>query len=200
MEFGRTTRHSKGQYLPQSAFRALSPDTAGGRHDPLTRTLHWVFAIGIIYATIIGYALHFIAEGQLHTALSHLNMSLASVLIVLFPIRVWWRLVRRDPPPPSGLTPAQLRPARLIQAAIYATIGEVLISGYLMVPKSYMLFGAITVPTPFDGNPATQKVLHLFYWAHRAGCATLAGLVVLHVAGVIMHTVIRPIGLLRRMV
>jgi len=28
----------------------------------------------------------------------------------------------------------------------------------------------------------------------------LAGMVVLHVAGVIMHTVIRPIGLLRRMV
>lgn len=199
--------------MPRSAVRERPADTIGGgptdlpdraarvgRHDLLTRALHWIFAVGILYATVVGYGLHFIAPGPVHTTLSRLNMSLASVLIVLFPLRLSWRMVRRQPAPPAGLTPAQLRPARMVQNALYAVIAEVLISGYLMVPKSYSLFGLVTVPTPFDGSPATHQALRLFFWAHRAGCATLAGLIVLHVAGVIVHTVIRPIGLLRRMV
>ena len=198
--------------MPQSVVREVKRDTIGNppgglspaahiaRHDPLTRALHWIFAVGILYATIVGYGLHFIAPGPVHTMLSQLNMSLASVLIVLFPLRLWWRMVRRQPAPPAGLTPAQIRPARMVQNALYAVIAEVLISGYLMVPKSYSLFGLMAVPTPFDGGPPTHQALRLFFWAHRAGCATLAGLIVLHVAGVILHTLIRPIGLLRRMV
>jgi cytochrome b561 len=167
-----------------------------GRYDLLARLLHWIFAIGIIYASIVGYALHFIPDGTVHGFFSRLNMSLATVLIALFPIRVWWRFVRTEPTEPLGLSPAQIKLARMIQALIYLTILSVLVSGYLMVPDGYQLFGLANIPTPFAKGMATED----FFILHRLSCAALCGLVGLHLLGVLAHTVVKPNGLLRRMI
>lgn len=166
------------------------------RYDLLTRTLHWIFAIGILYATAVGYALHLIPAGPAHDFLSRLNMSLATALILLYPLRAWWRFARRDPAPPAGLDPAQFRLARRVQTALYLAILAVSVSGYLMVPDGYRFFGLVTIPTPFAKGPTTEAFLLL----HRISCGILTGLVGLHLLGVLVHTLVRPIGLLRRMI
>lgn len=173
--------------------RKLATEVA--EYDVRTKILHWVFAGGILYASAVGYALHFIPPGRIHTGLSHLNMSLASVLILLFPFRVWWRIVRPEPAPPQGLSAGQVHAARMIQTVIYAAIFAVLASGYLMVPDGYWFFGFAWVPTPF----AKGAVTDFFFMVHRIGCAALVSLVGLHLGGVILHTFVKPIGLLRRM-
>jgi len=165
------------------------------RYDLLTRTLHWIFAIGILYATAVGYGLHIMPAGPLHDFLSRLNMSLATVLILLYPVRSGWRLLRTNPAPPQGLSPQEYRPARLVQTLLYSIILAVLVSGYLMVPDGYHLFGLLPIPTPFAKGPATEA----FFLLHRISCATLAALIGLHLLGVLVHTVLRPIGLLKRM-
>lgn len=175
--------------------RAQPSDLRPGRHDALTRTLHWVFAIGILYASVVGYALNLIPKGPTHDALSHLNMSLATILIFLFPLRVWWRLVRDQPAPPAEIDDKARRLAHLVQTTIYAAILVVLASGYLMVPHGYRLFDLVAIPTPFEDGVITD----LFFVIHRASCAVLSGLIGLHLAGVFLHTVMRPTGLLRRM-
>lgn len=165
------------------------------RYDSVTRLLHWVFAVGIIYASIVGYALGWIADPSAHDFFSHLNMSLATVLMALFPVRVAWRFIRAEPASPA-IDPRELRLAKGVQSLIYLAIAAVLISGFLMVPHSYALFGTVTVPTVFEKGPMTEA----FFLAHRIGCASLVGLVLLHGMGVVKHTLIKPVGLLRRMV
>lgn len=180
----RQTRFSNAHHLPSEGF------------DRLSKVLHWVFAVGILYAMGVGYGLHLMQAGQTHDFFSHLNMSLATVLIVLFPIRLIWRLIRRQPAPPKGLAPQDLRRAVIVQSLIYALILIVLASGFLMVPHGYTLFGIAHVPTPFAKGAVTDA----FFIIHRISCATLTALIGLHLAGVLLHTLVRPIGLIRRMI
>lgn len=184
---------------PASSMAGPDPSahSALDRYDGLARLLHWVFAIGILYASIVGYSLMWIGEGMsrpLHDFFAHLNMSLATVLMVLFPLRVAWKFVRVDPPPPD-IDARQLKLARGVQILLYVTIFSALLSGFLAVPHSYMLFGMMTVPTPFEQGPVTGSFLQ----AHHVSCALLVGLVSLHVMGVLRHTMIKRVDILRRM-
>jgi len=171
-----------------------SPDREIGRYDLLARLLHWVFAIGIIYASIVGYSLGFIGDHQLHDALAHLNMSLATILLVLLPVRLLWRF-RRIEPPQLAMDARQQKIAQLVHALLYFTMAWVLVSGFLMVAHSYSFFGLFDIPTVFEAGGAT----HVFFQLHRVGCALLAGLVGLHLLGVIKHLVIHRTNILRRM-
>jgi superoxide oxidase len=171
-------------------------DRAVVRYDALTRVLHWIFAAAILYATVAGYALAQLPDGPLRECLSRLNMSIATVLIVLFPLRVWWASVRVSPRPLAGVSPMQRSIAHGVHRLLYLTIFAVLASGYLMVPKGYEFFGLVEIPTPFAQGALTER---LFVF-HRASCAVLAGLVVLHVLAVVKHQWIARNGVLRRMV
>jgi cytochrome b561 len=48
------------------------------RYDGLARFLHWIFAAGIIYASIAGYTVARLSSGPERDFLSRLNMSIAS--------------------------------------------------------------------------------------------------------------------------
>jgi superoxide oxidase len=166
------------------------------RYDGLSRVLHWIFAAAIVYATVAGYALAQLPDGALREFLSRLNMSIATVLIVLFPLRVWWARVRVSPRELASVSPMQRAIAHGVHRLIYLTIFAVLASGYLMVPNGYEFFGMVEIPTPFSQGALTER---LFVF-HRASCAVLAGLVVLHVLAVVKHQWIARNGVLKRMV
>jgi cytochrome b561 len=165
------------------------------RYDGITRFFHWFFAAVIIYTSVAGYALIQIAGGAVHDFLSRLNMSIATVLIVLFPLRVGWKFVRREPRALSGTPAWQRSLATCIHNLIYVVILTVLASGFLMVPNGYSFFGLIGIHTPFLKGALTDEL----FAVHRASCALLAGLVALHVLAVIKHQLIARNGVLRRM-
>jgi superoxide oxidase len=166
------------------------------RYDIVARFFHWVFAAGILYASVMGYALALTVHGPVHDFLSRLNMSIATVLIVLFPFRVIWKLLRIEPRALQGVPGWQRSLAHLVHNAIYLIIFAVLASGFLMVPNSYSFFGLIEIHTPFPKGPLTEE----FFAVHRASCALLAGLVVLHVLAVVKHQLFSRSDVLRRMV
>jgi superoxide oxidase len=167
---------------------------ASDRYDSLTRLLHWIFAVSIIYATVVGYALNWIDDRPLHDALSSFSMSLATLLIPLFPLRAVWKFVRVNPQPPA-LEAKQLKLARGAHNLLYVTIFAVLVSGFLMVPHGYRFFNLIFLPTPFEKGGLTET----FGQMHAICTALLSGLIILHVAGVVSHTVFKRINILRRM-
>lgn len=169
-------------------------DCPGERYDGLTRLLHWIFAISIIYASVAGYSLRWIDDRPLHDFLSRLNVSLATLLIPLFPLRAMWKFVRTDPPPPAVAT-RDLRLARGVQNLLYVAIFATLASGFLMMPHGYMLFGRIAVPTPFEKGEVTAE----FGWMHSVCTAVLSGLILVHIMGVLKHTLIKSVNILRRM-
>jgi cytochrome b561 len=173
----------------------LSAKDLPNRYDALSRSLHLIFAVIIIYASVSGYSLIFIHDQGLHDFLAQLNVSLTTVLIILFPLRYGWKFFRTNPAPLHNSRPRQLAIVRFVHNLLYLNIALVLITGYLMVPDSYKFFGLVTIPTPFNQGSITD----FFFMVHRICCLSLSGLVVLHLAGVIRHRMLYRDNLLRRM-
>jgi len=165
------------------------------RYDGVARFFHWVFAAGIIYASVAGYALAQLSSGPEREFLSRLNMSITTVLIVLFPLRVCWKFVRIEPRALPKVSELQNTLAHRVHILIYLAIFAVLASGFLMVPNGYPFFGLFEIHTPFVKGALTDKLFVI----HRASCALLAGLVVLHVLAVVKHQLITRNDVLRRM-
>ncbi|WP_035059338.1 cytochrome b [Andreprevotia chitinilytica] len=171
------------------------PQEAPQRYDLLTRIMHWVFAVAIIYATCAGFALHVITNPTAWRIISVLNMSLATCLIVMFPIRYLWKFFRKEPAEIDSIPAVQISAAHLVHSLIYVLTAVVLTSGFLMVPDGYSFFGFLHIPTLFQAGPVTS------HWnaIHRFGCMTLAAIVVLHVAAVLKHRFILKNNVLQRM-
>ncbi|MFP6560106.1 cytochrome b [Paraburkholderia sp. B3] len=182
-----TSEASRARRLP----RGGDPD----RYDVIARFFHWIFAAGIIYASIAGYTLAHLPAGPGREWLSQLNMSITTVLIALFPLRLGWTFVRARPRALPGIPRAQRAVAHLVHALLYLTIFAALASGFLMVPNGYSFFGLVEIPTPFAQGPLTETL----FVVHRASCALLAALVALHVLAVVKHQFIARNGVLRRM-
>jgi superoxide oxidase len=180
-----------GVFRAPSSRRAVDRD----RYDGIARFFHWVFAAGILYASIAGYALAQLPDGPQREFLSRLNMSITTVLIVLFPLRAGWTFVRQAPRAISGVSPTQLKIAHHVHALLYITIFAVLASGFLMVPNGYSFFGLVDIPTPFAKGTLTDTL----FVVHRAACALLTALVALHILAVVKHQFITRNDVLRRM-
>ncbi|KML61142.1 cytochrome B561 [Burkholderia cepacia] len=169
--------------------------SADGRYDRFSRALHWIFAVVILYTMAAGFALHFITDPGLWRFVSTLNMSLASCLIVLFPLRYVWSFFRRTPPDVESVPQGQRAIAHLVHSLIYVLVAFVLFSGFVMVPDGYWLFGIVYVKTPFSAGPVTEH----WFVLHRIGCYTLALLVAAHAGAALKHHFVSKNDVLKRM-
>ncbi|CAI2091934.1 Cytochrome b(N-terminal)/b6/petB [Serratia ficaria] len=165
------------------------------RYDAFSRMLHWVIAVGIIYATIVGYSLHFISHPTVFEFFSVLNMSLATVVTVLMAVRFIWRFFRPSVPYGGNIVGYKKGIVVLLHEIFYLIIFVVLISGFLMLEKGYDFFGIIHIPQPL-GNP---EVNAFFFLVHRYSCIALGGMLVLHVLAVIKHQFFEKNSILSRM-
>ncbi|HIC7213584.1 cytochrome b [Burkholderia stabilis] len=165
------------------------------RYDRLSRAMHWIFAAIILYTMVAGISLHFITYPAIWRFVSTLNMSLASCLIVLFPLRYLWSFFRQAPPEIRSIPKAQRAIAHLAHSLIYALVAFVLLSGYMMVPDGYWLFWTIFVKTPFSAGPVTEH----WFALHKVACYTLAALVAAHVGAALKHHFVSKNDVLKRM-
>ncbi|OPJ99449.1 cytochrome b [Serratia marcescens] len=165
------------------------------RYDTFSRVLHWVVAVGIIYAMIVGYSLHFISNPTVFTFFSELNMSLATVVTILMAVRFVWRFLRPSVPYGDNIVGYKKGIVVLLHEVFYIIIFVVLISGFLMLEKSYYLFGIIYVPQPLKN----VEVNAFFFLVHRYSCISLGGMLVLHVLAVIKHQFFEKNSILSRM-
>lgn len=168
---------------------------APARYDGITRFFHWTFAACIVYASVAGYSLSRVANGPVHHFLSQLNMSIGTVLMVLFPLRFGWKMLRTEPRALRDVPAWQQSLAHGVHGVLYLAMFAVLASGFLMVPNGYAFFGVVEIHTPFRQGALTDEL----FAVHRASCAVLAGLVVLHVLAVVKHQLITRNDVLRRM-
>ena len=165
------------------------------KYDPLSRTLHWIFAAIIIYTMIGGISLHIITNHALLHFVSTLNMSLASCLFVLFPIRYLWTFFRSEPAEIESIPATQRSIAHAVHSLIYALVALVLVSGFVMVPDGYPLFGLFYIHTPFSEGTITQH----WFQIHRICCYALLVLVVLHAGAALKHHLVSKNGVLKKM-
>jgi cytochrome b561 len=178
-----------------SQMNSQGASSGDGRYDRFSRALHWIFAVVILYTMAAGFSLHFITQQDIWRFVSTLNMSLASCLIVLFPLRYVWSFFRRTPPDVESIPAQQRSIAHLVHSLIYVLVAFVLFSGFVMVPDGYWLFWVFYVKTPFSAGPVTEH----WFVLHRIGCYVLAFLVAAHAAAALKHHFVSKNGVLKRM-
>lgn len=163
-------------------------------YDPLTRILHWLMAIVIIYTTIAGYLMHLTIDNNLKLSsfISTLNMSMATLITPLFFLRWCWRHLR-NPLPVEPVRHHKL--AKIIHSLIYFLMFSVLLSGFLMLKQEYQLFWLYTVPNPIT----SPEINNFFFRVHRISCGLLATLVLLHSSAALYHHYVTCNRILYRM-
>jgi cytochrome b561 len=162
-----------------------------------SRIFHWLTALLIFAALLIGFTMVNWLAG--YAALRMIHMSLGVVILVIVVLRIVNRV--RHHPPAFGSTIGRLEGLVVIwsERGLYALLLAQPLVGWAMVSatgKPVRVFGAVRLPSiaPFN--------THVF-WVLRETHSVLAYLLVLavaaHVSAVLAHSIVLGDGTLRRM-
>ena len=170
-----------------------------GRYSLPAMLLHWLMA-GLIFVTFpLGVYAHNLPFSPQKLQFISYHKWLGMTVLLLWGLRVLWRLTHR-PPPLSVLMPAWQRwAAHTTHFLLYVLLFAVPLSGWLMssakgVPVVY--FGIWHLPDLVHKNKELGDVLKEVHEGLNAG---LLGLVALHLLAVLKHTLIESNHTLRRM-
>ncbi|CNH39498.1 cytochrome b561 family protein [Yersinia massiliensis] len=145
--------------------------------------LHWVSAVIIIWATATGfYVALFDVAPTLKTLIGFINVSLTTLFIPVFIIRLYYYFTA-EKPEEINTTRLTIFIAHAVHFIIYLNITIVMVTGVLMMERDINVFGLFMIPQPIHNLAMTSA----FNTVHITSCATLAALVLLHIAAVIKH-------------
>ena len=174
--------HEAARQAHHAATDRQTPVRAG-RYGSLTRWLHWLSAVVILWALASGLAMAADLLGPTpKAAVSDFNVAITTVFLPIFLLRMAWTLAGKRPGPLSEQRGQQLA-ARVGHCALYAMTSVVLLSGVLMMDRPIDLFGLVNLPQPLTNAQWCEWFADL----HRNSSKYLTGLLVLHLAAVAWH-------------
>lgn len=168
------------------------------RYDRVSATLHWVVAGLTVAMLALGLAMVDVPRRtQLRGELFDLHKSLGIVLLGLMILRTTWRLTHRQPPH-AGLGEFNALVARTVHGLLYLLLLVQPLAG--LIASSLGTYGVaffgIPLPTWTTPDPARREV---FVTAHRIIARLLIALILLHIAGSLVHWAQGRHDILRRM-
>jgi cytochrome b561 len=179
----------------------MTETTAGPalRYDGFTVALHWLTALLVIMLFALAEIWGFLPHGtSLRRGLQSLHMSLGVVLVMLFVVRLAWRLSRgRHLPPVPGRV--QRLAAQLVHLALYGLLAAQLSLGLLFAwsrGHAIQFFWVLPIPAPLALADGTR---HLVADLHYYIAWTIILLAGAHAAAALWHHYIRRDDVLRRM-
>lgn len=156
--------------------------------------LHWISAIIIIWGSLSGfYVALFNHSLQLKNWIGFLNVSLTTIYIPIFMLRVWFAC-RHGKPTDSLLSHKEEELAAAGHFLLYSNIAVVLFTGVMMMEIPINVFGIFELPNPINDTSITG----LFNSLHILSCITLGVLIIGHISAVVKHH-LKGKPLLRRM-
>lgn len=167
------------------------------RHPVRTRVLHWLTAVLVFAALLIGFAM--VNSIGSYAALVSVHMTIGVVILVIAVARVLNRFTHRAPPLPDTVGTVERKLVLGSEVALYALLLAQPLVGWAMVSASgtpVTIFGRWRLPAiaPFDSD---------VYFPLRQLHSVLAYLLVVtiatHVSAVLLHTLSLRDGMLRRM-
>jgi cytochrome b561 len=180
--------------IPEMAQQAMKPVT---RYHPVIALLHWVLAVLIIGALILGYfriAPMANADPQ-KIGLLRLHMAGGIAILVLMMVRYIFRLLTAKPPAAVSGHPTLDRLAVLAHYAFYVLILLMTATGLITSIVSglnLIVFGGSGDPLP------PSLMIYPTRVAHGYLAAALAALIGLHVVAALYHQLFLRDGLFQR--
>ena len=162
------------------------------------RILHWFMAICILSMLFIGVGMVSTVTTK-YLTLVQIHKPLGIAILVLALIRLALRFYYGSPALPADLPPPMKLAAELSQVVLYALmIGMPLIGWAMLSAASYpvVLFGGVHLPSILPVNPS----LHTLLWhAHYYLAFAFFALILMHVAAILFHKLIRNDGVFETM-
>lgn len=183
------------------------PSAAVGssRYSTVAILLHWSIAALLICEVGLGLRMEG-AHGRDKFAVFQLHKSVGITILLLFVVRLLWRLTHR--PPAVGAKGWEKHLAHAVHAAFYFSLLALPISGWVIVSSSKILVPTLlfgVVPWPHVPGLATLSQAARESWngvadfIHVNLVTLIYGLFALHVAGALKHQLFDRDGDLARM-
>jgi cytochrome b561 len=168
-------------------------------YHPAAQALHWVTALAVLGMLGVGLWMTGLPLGftKLYAYTWHKWVGL--VVLVLTAGRLLWRWRHPPPPLPAAVVRWQAVLAPIAHWALLVLLLAMPISGWLMSSAagvSVFWFGYIPLPDLVPRDPALFDALRT---THYILSRLLIAVLVLHVAAVVHHDVLRRDGVFRRM-
>ncbi len=180
----------------------MATATVGGtdeRYPAALVVLHWTMAVLILVAIPIGWRMGDLEPGPLQDALYHTHRSIGVTVLALAILRVVLRRTLGVPPPHPALAPWQRTLSVAVHHLLYVLFFVVPILGWAGTSAfgaPIVVWGLFELPPIL---PKSEPLSEVLLGVHGLFAQTLAGLVVLHVAGALYHAFVRRDGVMQRM-
>lgn len=133
-----------------------------GRISSISLLLHWMVAAGLLCMIGFGHYISGVPRGLDKTALLQVHKSFGMMVLVLFVIRLWWRLRRGFRPPVAPLSTAERKLSRLVHWALLVLPLVIVASGMvrsLAYARGIYVFVIPVVPRVLEeGNVALNEL------------------------------------------
>ncbi|MUL47975.1 cytochrome b [Mycobacterium sp. CBMA293] len=168
-----------------------------GRFPVRSRVLHWLTAVAIFAALLIGFTMT--NEIGSHHALVAVHMTLGISILAIVIVRAANRFTHKPPNWPDTVGRLEGKLIARSEQLMYAMMLAQPLIGWAMVSASgtpIRVFGAITLPpiAPFDAD-----LYGILRQAHSVVAYLLVAAVAAHVSAILLHTLTLRDGMLRRM-
>lgn len=161
-----------------------------GRFDDVTRLLHWLTVVLVIFQLASGWSMSATEGTPLFPPLLTLHRSSGSALWVITAIRLCWRaMFAKFPPFPAGLPHAMEWAAKTSEWALYALLlcePAAGLADTLLRGRPFPLF-VWTVPALLPRSLAWSANFHEL---HEWGAWALTALVCVHALAALFHHVV----------
>lgn len=168
----------------------------------LTVALHWGIALAIIVMLAYGMWIHELPRGEIKTFHIRNHKSVGMIILTLALLRIVWRAIQGFPKPVSAAPAWEKGLSHLTHTLLLvATIAMPLSGIYFsqMNGHSVSIFGTEVIPQFVAKEAVDKATAEQAFFIHGTLAWLIIGLLVLHVAGALKHTLINKDGTMRRM-
>ncbi len=162
-----------------------------GRWSEATIWLHWLGALLILSALMVGWSAEHLAARDDQPLLFEIHFSIGLLALAVMLARIACRFFQARPDR-SQVPPLARFAASTVHLLLYLATFGVLLSGLInfLFLGPVRVFGFVTVPQLFDPE-ADEWLRALSWYAHVYGWWALTALVLLHAAAAFFHHFVR---------
>ncbi len=167
------------------------------KYDGVAMTLHWLMALSILVALILGPGMEDLPpEARREVLAGHSFNGLFALTLAI--IRLWWRIKNPPPPYPATMPDWQVKAAKGVTHGFYFLFFYMPIVGFL---HAYTYQDTLVEPLGlFTVTQAPGDITQVFHVMHAAGMLLFFVLVTVHIGAALKHLVIDKDKVFQRMI